>query len=284
MASSPHSPAGEQQRSIADKLSDATASFIHFSLAPALTTSSNINRPGSHPPTRANSAEDLRIPPPTDIGRAGGGGAGGTQKNGTMLGETGRRDNHENERSLYPFAGTSQLLRRCTSELDLTVAPADEEEDEDFPSDEEPFRMRPPSILSVSSCASRGSSRRGIQFEDRSEDENRCFAVDASIRGFYSVGEKAGGFVVFDCEITTREGAVIRALRRYSAFVRLRNDLVRSFPRLLVPRLPPKSSLAKFRQSFLERRRQQLSFWLTTVLLHPETGGSSQVRAWICEP
>lgn len=40
---------------------------------------------------------------------------------------------------------------------------------------------------------------------------------------------------------------------------------------------------AKFRPSFLERRRKHLSFWLATILLHSEMGGSGVVRAWILE-
>ncbi|ORY69122.1 Phox homologous domain-containing protein, partial [Leucosporidium creatinivorum] len=106
------------------------------------------------------------------------------------------------------------------------------------------------------------------------------------ICGFHPVGaQNSGGFVVFDIEIHTREGTLIKAHKRYSAFVRLRSDLITAFPRLktLIPRLPPKSSLAKYRPSFLERRRQQLSYWLTTVLLHPETGSSALLRKWVLE-
>jgi hypothetical protein len=164
------------------------------------------------------------------------------------------------------------------------------------------------------------------------------------IKGFYPVGDKASGFVVFDIEVTSREvsatgpatippwshlsahasramlnlvpfylqGTVFHALKRYSAFVQLRNDLLRALPNLKgqIPRLPPKSSLckqpfcsllnarvvmlsvliapspvpaAKYRPSFLERRRQQLGFWLTSVLLHPEAGASTIMRAWVLE-
>ncbi len=106
------------------------------------------------------------------------------------------------------------------------------------------------------------------------------------------------------------QGIVLHALKRYSAFVQLRNDLLRALPNLKgqIPRLPPKASLckqqssslgwfindramltpwaiaaAKYRPSFLERRRQQLGFWLTSVLLHPEAGASTIMRAWVLE-
>ncbi|KAI5476986.1 Phox-like protein [Pseudohyphozyma bogoriensis] len=102
------------------------------------------------------------------------------------------------------------------------------------------------------------SDRNGVRIEDRSDHEAANFA---------------------------RDGATIRTLKRYSAFVKLRNDLMRTFPRLkyLIPPLPPKSGFAKFRPSFLERRRQQLCYWLTIVLLHPQTGCSGIVRAWVTE-
>lgn len=106
-----------------------------------------------------------------------------------------------------------------------------------------------------------------------------CLCAQVRIKGFYPVGDKASGFVVFDIEVTSREvsatrtatippwshflthasrvmitlvpfylqGTVFHALKRYSAFVQLRNDLLRALPNLKgqIPRLPPKSSLCK---------------------------------------
>lgn len=285
-----------RSRPVATELEDASSTLLLLTLAPP-------HGPTSHPPSRRKSIEDLRVPPtfhPTGttspVKRNTNGKTTlepGPRLDLRLLGPYGeRRKEVEREPGigvnvmgggLHPFAGTSTLLRRCVSELDLGDGDDQDEDDEsDFASDEEPFHLRTPSIRSVSS-STRGS-RFIVGLEDRSSQETTCFATDATIKGFYSVGEKAGGFVVFDCEIQTREGPIIRTLKRYSAFVRLRSDLLRAFPALVIPRLPPKSSLAKFRQSFLERRRQQLSFWLTTVLLHPETGGCGLVRSWITEP
>ncbi len=81
----------------------------------------------------------------------------------------------------------------------------------------------------------------------------------------------------------TKQGPTLRVPKRYSEFVRLRNDLIKTFPKFVIPNLPHKSSLAKFRPSFLERRRKHLSWWLTSILMHCEMGGSGVVRAWILE-
>ncbi|BGP00957.1 hypothetical protein JCM10021v2_004647 [Rhodotorula toruloides] len=111
------------------------------------------------------------------------------------------------------------------------------------------------------------------------------------ITGYHAVGSESGGFVVFDIEIdtlpvnATSQSTTIRIHRRYSAFARLRSDLLYAHPRFrnIVPRLPPKSSLAKYRPSFLERRRQRLAFFLATILLHPILGGDPIVRQWVLE-
>jgi len=52
-----------------------------------------------------------------------------------------------------------------------------------------------------------------------------------------------------------RQGTAIHALKRYSAFVQLRNDLLRALPNLKgqLPRLPPKSSLCTFPALFLRQ-------------------------------
>ena len=51
----------------------------------------------------------------------------------------------------------------------------------------------------------------------------------------------------------------------------------------LIPPLPPKAPLARFRPAFLEKRRSLLEFWLTRVMLHPEVGGRGVVRGWVLE-
>ena len=102
------------------------------------------------------------------------------------------------------------------------------------------------------------------------------------------VGDKVSGgaYVVFDCALTLRDGTVVHAHKRYSAFAQLYRDLKDSLPermRAAVPRLPPKSPLSKFRQAFLDKRRRELQHWLAGVVLHPDLGGREVVRRWVVE-
>ncbi|KAF8838431.1 Phox-like protein [Paxillus ammoniavirescens] len=131
----------------------------------------------------------------------------------------------------------------------------------------------PPSIFS-----------RDIWLEDNS-GESHSFARDVKISGWTNVGDKLGGaYVVYDCVIRTKEGTTIHAHKRYSAFVELYQALRQSLPRHqqhFVPALPPKSPLARYRPVFLDRRRRQLQYWLSAVLLHPEIGACQAVRFWV---
>ncbi|TNY19350.1 hypothetical protein DMC30DRAFT_417953 [Rhodotorula diobovata] len=193
-------------------------------------------------------------------------------------------------------------LRRVTSADLLVRLDADGEGDDDdddrdqFSSDDESFRFRPPSIASTTT--SRRSSRRGVRVEDWTDRRQGNFVRDVKITGYHAVGSEGGGFVLFDIEIETLPSGVaaaptkIRIHKRYSAFVRLRADLLQSNSafRGHVPRLPPKSSFGtldfvqpKYRPSFLDKRRKLLAFWLSTVLLHPVVGGSPVVRQWVLE-
>jgi len=117
--------------------------------------------------------------------------------------------------------------------------------------------------------------------------ESLAFARDVRISGWTSVGDKLGGaYIVYDCVIKTKEGTTIHAHKRYSAFSQLHSALRRSLPQYqlhFLPNLPPKSPLARFRPAFIDRRRQLLEYWLASVLLHPEIGGSRPVRLWIMD-
>ncbi|KAF5323242.1 hypothetical protein D9619_013507 [Psilocybe cf. subviscida] len=117
------------------------------------------------------------------------------------------------------------------------------------------------------------------------------FASDVAISGWSTVGTTgktgkggAGAYVVYDVAITTREGTMMHALKRYTAFEELASKLRKGLPRPLLPflpPLPPKAPLARFRPAFLETRRRLLQFWLVRVLLHPELGGRREVREWV---
>ena len=112
---------------------------------------------------------------------------------------------------------------------------------------------------------------------------------------------------VYDCAIKTKEGTVIHALKRYSAFAQLYARLRATLPvsicahiyssrmsdnhpvpsqrnqQPFIPSLPPKFPLAKFRPTFLDRRRRLLQYWLCAILLHPEIGGCEAVREWVMD-
>ncbi|KAI0703942.1 Phox homologous domain-containing protein [Earliella scabrosa] len=117
--------------------------------------------------------------------------------------------------------------------------------------------------------------------------ESKAFARDVEIAGWSSVGDRRGGaYVVYDCVIKTKEGTTIHALKRYSAFAQLYARLRATLPssqQPYIPSLPPKHPLAKFRPTFLDRRRRQLQHWLAAILLHPEIGACQAVREWVVD-
>ncbi|SCV70521.1 BQ2448_1915 [Microbotryum intermedium] len=285
---------GGSEDETSSMINEATASLLHASLdihlprGPSLHTTS---RPGMGRPRSSSrnlqwsrgSVEDLRavdhsaglaidhddpISGATSAKYGDGKGSSGASYASGMVASSGGN----------PFAHTTALLRR-THSADLLERDGGPPSEDEFSSDDEIFRPRPPSIASTNS---QRSSRIGVLLEDCSNRENHAFARDVRITGFHPVGsQNAGGFVVFEIEI----GTLIKLNKRYSAFVRLRADLVREFPhfRGWVPRLPPKNSLAKYRPSFLDRRRAQLAYWLTTILLHPEAGRCALVRQWVLD-
>ncbi|KAI0751383.1 Phox-like protein [Daedaleopsis nitida] len=117
--------------------------------------------------------------------------------------------------------------------------------------------------------------------------ESKAFARDVEIAGWSSVGDKRdGAYVVYDCVIKTKEGTTIHALKRYSAFAQLHARLKATLPsnqQTYIPSLPPKHPFAKFRPTFLDRRRRLLQHWLAAILLHPEIGSCQAVREWVMD-
>ncbi|KAF7327178.1 PX domain protein [Mycena kentingensis (nom. inval.)] len=180
---------------------------------------------------------------------------------------------------LHPFANS-------TSRIEIIPAGIDVEEEarlyDDIVFDESPTTPRhpysphargPPSIFS-----------NDIWLGD-SIGESTTFARGVEISGWTSVGDVRGGaYVVYDCVVKTKEGISIHAHKRYSDFVRLEAELLRTLPpsfRAVVPSLPPKAPLARYRAAFLARRRRGLEHWLAAVLLHPDVGGCEAARRWI---
>ncbi|KIO24639.1 hypothetical protein M407DRAFT_99150 [Tulasnella calospora MUT 4182] len=125
-----------------------------------------------------------------------------------------------------------------------------------------------------------------IWLEDNTGNSQN-FATSVTVPGWSTVGDtRAGGYIVYDCTITLKSGNEVRILKRFSAFEALAHDLEHSISRALlhnIPPLPSKTTLGKYRPSFLEKRRKQLETWLAAVMLHPDIGGSDAVKRWVTE-
>jgi len=92
-----------------------------------------------------------------------------------------------------------------------------------------------------------------------------------------------GAYVVWNCQIETLEGGVMKFRKRYSEFYELRSRLLKTFPssEAAMPQLPKKSFVAKFRPTFLEQRRIGLSYFLNCIVLNPEFSGSPVLRDFL---
>ncbi|KAI7545142.1 hypothetical protein KC343_g14617 [Hortaea werneckii] len=78
---------------------------------------------------------------------------------------------------------------------------------------------------------------------------------------------------------------ILHLRKRYSEFDTLRTNLVRSFPHAeaMIPALPRKSVVSKFRPWFLEQRRSGLEHFLNCILLNPEFAASPVVKGFVFE-
>lgn len=82
------------------------------------------------------------------------------------------------------------------------------------------------------------------------------------------------GYIAYLVTVILAPDATIRVHRRYSEFVQLRVALVAQYPAhsASIPKLPPKSIVARFRPEFVEARRKKLEYFLACVVLHPVLG------------
>ncbi|GAA5873106.1 hypothetical protein JCM8547_006793 [Rhodosporidiobolus lusitaniae] len=243
MASRPGPPLRSYTEIVLDEVTDATSTLLHLSLSPSCSTCP----PQPQPPHLVDLAQPRR-PRSDTVGTA------DSRDHHVGEGDDGRKRGESTtaDGGLRPPV----LLRRTTSAEQLVRdAQDDDEGDDDFSSDDEPFRYRPPSIASTTT--SQRSSRRGVRVEDWSDRQSSSFVREVRIKGYHAVGSEGSGFVLFDIEIDTvppnphAQGTTIRIHKRYSTFVRLRADILRSFPRLrpLIPTLPPKSSFGTLSSS-----------------------------------
>ncbi|KAJ7747167.1 Phox homologous domain-containing protein [Mycena maculata] len=182
--------------------------------------------------------------------------------------------------SMHPFANTTSRLEILPNRIDV------EEESrlyDDLVFDATPTEPRPPQ-RPYSPGGPPSVFSNDIWLGDNM-GESAAFAREVKISGWTSVGDALGGaYVVYDCVMKTKEGNLIHAHKRYSDFVALESELLRTLPRsqrTVVPELPPKAPLARYRSAFLARRRHALEHWLSAVLLHPDVGGCEAVRRWV---
>lgn len=134
---------------------------------------------------------------------------------------------------------------------------------------------------------SHGNSNNGISFYRDGDlpgpGYDEIFASDAIVHQPLRIGAGYGSYICYNCTILSDKGPPITVRKRYSDFVDLREELVRSFPRLKksIPKLPPKKVVGKFTPSFVEQRRRDLEYFFKYVALHPTLGRSPTVTHWI---
>ena len=123
---------------------------------------------------------------------------------------------------------------------------------------------------------------------DDDDRNNACWAQSVEIVDFTVVNGSAGSigaFVVYIIKVQTlgvshfahnaispfgaynRKGSYMHIRKRYSEFHDFRERLILSFPTFeaMIPQLPPKSVISKFRPKFLEKRRAGLQYFLQYV-------------------
>lgn len=128
-----------------------------------------------------------------------------------------------------------------------------------------------------------------ILLEDHSEESHEatqsCWAKSVTIDDYSVISGPSGigAYVVWHCTVSTLKGGDLAIRKRYSEFDQLRADLVRSFPHAeaMIPQLPRKSVVSRFRPKFLEQREAGLSHFLSCILLNPEFAASPVLKDFI---
>ncbi|TKA28142.1 hypothetical protein B0A50_04113 [Salinomyces thailandicus] len=128
-----------------------------------------------------------------------------------------------------------------------------------------------------------------ILLEDHTEETHEasqgCWAKSVAIDDYTILTGPSGigAYVVWHCTVSTLQGGDLELRKRYSEFDQLRVDLVRSFPHAeaMIPQLPRKSVVSKFRARFLEHRKQGLNHFLSCILLNPEFAASPVLKGFI---
>lgn len=128
-----------------------------------------------------------------------------------------------------------------------------------------------------------------ILLEDRSDDQHEasqgCWARSVTVDSYTIISDPKtiGAYVVWHCTVSTLKGGDMEIRKRYSEFDDLRANLVKSFPHAeaMIPKLPRKSVVSRFRPKFLEQRKVGLGEFLACVLLNPEFAASPVLKEFI---
>jgi hypothetical protein len=128
-----------------------------------------------------------------------------------------------------------------------------------------------------------------ILLEDRSEEAHEasqgCWARSVTVDDFVVVSGElgVGAYVVWHCTVKTLKGGDMQIRKRYSEFDQLRLNLVRSFPHAeaMIPKLPRKSVVSRFRPKFLQQRKEGLGTFMNCILLNPEFAASPVLKDFI---
>ena len=128
-----------------------------------------------------------------------------------------------------------------------------------------------------------------ILLEDHSEESHEqtqaCWAQSVTVDDYILVtgATGIGAYVVWHCTVRTLAGGDMAVRKRYSEFDRLRTDLVRSFPHAeaMIPPLPRKSVVSRFRPDFLAQRKAGLEHFVNCILLNPEFAASPVLKDFV---
>ncbi|KAL9527717.1 Endosomal/vacuolar adapter protein [Sphaerulina musiva] len=128
-----------------------------------------------------------------------------------------------------------------------------------------------------------------IILEDHSKDDDEqalsCWAQSVTIDDYSVVSGPSGigAYVVWHLTVSTLQGGDMPLNKRYSEFDRLRKNLVTAFPHAdaMIPDLPRKSVVSRFRPKFLEHRKTGLAHFMNCIMLNPEFASSPIVKDFI---
>ncbi|KAK5134367.1 hypothetical protein LTR08_006547 [Meristemomyces frigidus] len=145
------------------------------------------------------------------------------------------------------------------------------------------------SLSTVSYHSITHPNRNPILLEDHSEESHEatqsCWAKSVTVDDYTILTGPTGigAYVVWHCTVGTLNGGDLELRKRYSEFDQLRANIIRSFPHAeaMIPQLPRKSVVSRFRPRFLETRKQGLNHFLNCILLNPEFAASPVLKDFV---